>query len=82
VGQGVQPKTLPYRAGMRVLDAIIEAGGLSQFASGNRARIVRTENGKSKQIKVRLTDLMNSGDIAQNILMVPGDVLVVPESRF
>lgn len=82
VGQGVAPKTLPYRAGMRVLDVIIEAGGLSQFASGNRAKIVRTENGKSSQIKVRLKDLMDGGDISQNVLMMPGDVLVVPEARF
>jgi polysaccharide export outer membrane protein len=82
VGQVQHPSALPYRDGMRVLDAILAVGGLTQFASGNRARIVRTENGKETVIHVKVADLVNSGDIKQNELLKPGDVLVVPQSIF
>jgi len=82
VGQVQHPAALPYRDGMRVLDAILAVGGLTQFASGNRARIVRTENGKETVIHVKVADLVNSGDIKQNELLKPGDVLVVPQSMF
>ncbi len=67
---------------MSVLDAVLAVGGLGQFAAGNRARVVRTENGKQTEIKVKLDALVNSGDMKQNILLRPGDVLVVPETRF
>jgi polysaccharide biosynthesis/export protein len=82
VGQVQKPAALPYREGMRVLDAILAVGGLTQFASGNRARIVRTENGKETIIHVKVADLVNSGDVKQNALLKPGDVLVVPQSIF
>jgi len=82
VGQVTHPQALPYREGMRVLDAILAVGGLTQFASGNRARIVRTENGKETIIHVKVADLVNSGDVKQNALLKPGDVLVVPQSMF
>jgi polysaccharide export outer membrane protein len=82
VGQVQHPSALPYREGMRVLDAILAVGGLTQFASGNRARIVRMENGKETIIHVKVADLVNSGDVKQNELLKPGDVLVVPQSMF
>jgi len=82
VGQVHHPSALPYREGMRVLDAILAVGGLTEFASGNRARIVRMENGKETIIHVKVADLVNSGDVAQNALLRPGDVLVVPQSIF
>jgi polysaccharide export outer membrane protein len=82
VGQVAHPQALPYRDGMTVLDAVLEVGGLGQFASGNRARIVRVENGKETIIHVKLADLVNSGDTHQNVLLKPGDVLVVPQSIF
>jgi polysaccharide export outer membrane protein len=82
VGQVQHPSALPYREGMRVLDAILAVGGLTQFASGNRARIVRVENGKETIIPVKVADLVNSGDVKQNALLKPGDVLVVPQSIF
>src|SRR6266550_2801595 len=82
VGQVVHPQALPYREGMTVLDAVLAVGGLSQFASGNRARIVRVEHGQQTVIKVRLTDLVNGGDVGENVLLKPGDVLVVPQSLF
>jgi polysaccharide export outer membrane protein len=82
VGQVQHPSALPYREGMRVLDAILAVGGLTQFASGNRARIVRMEDGKEIIIHVKVADLVNSGDVRQNQLLKPGDVLVVPQSIF
>jgi polysaccharide export outer membrane protein len=82
VGQVQHPAALPYREGMRVLDAILAVGGLTQFASGNRARIVRMENGKETIIHVKVADLVNGGDVKQNALLRPGDVLVVPQSIF
>lgn len=82
VGQVTHPTALPYREGMTVLDAILAVGGLSQFASGNRARIVRIENGQEKIIHVKVADLVNSGDVRENVPLKPGDVLVVPQSLF
>ena len=82
IGQVKTPQALPYRDGMTVLDAVLAVGGLGQFAAGNRAHIVRTESGKQTEIKVKLDSLLNNGDMKQNLLLKPGDVLVVPETRF
>jgi polysaccharide export outer membrane protein len=65
-----------------VLDAVLAAGGLTQFAAGNRAHLVRMENGKEKEIKIKLDALVNDGDMKQNLPLRPGDVLVVPQTRF
>jgi polysaccharide export outer membrane protein len=67
---------------MTVLDAVLAAGGLSQFAAGNRSLLERKHDGKTQQIKIKLDSLVNSGDLKQNLPLEPGDVLVVPESRF
>jgi polysaccharide biosynthesis/export protein len=82
VGQVLHPQALPYREGMTVLDAVLAVGGLTQFASGNRARIVRIEKGQENIIHVKLGDLVNSGDVRENVPLKPGDVLVVPQSLF
>jgi len=82
VGQVKTPKPLAYRQGMTVLDAILEVGGLSEFAAGNRAKIVRAVGGKQTEIRVRADDLVNKGDMSQNLEVRPGDVIVVPESRW
>jgi polysaccharide export outer membrane protein len=82
IGQVKEPQALPYHEGMTVLDALLSCKGMSQFAAGNRARVVRKVNGKDQEIKVKLDSLVNSGDLKQNILLQPGDVLVVPETRF
>jgi len=82
VGSAVeQPQALQYRQGMTVMDAVIAVGGLSEFAAGNRARLVRTVDGKTTETRVRLDDLLNKGKIEHNIQMQPGDVLIIPESR-
>ncbi len=82
VGQVAHPMALPYREGMTVLDAVLEVGGLGQFASGNRSKLIRMVDGKETVIHVKLADLVNSGDIKENIPLKPGDVLVVPQSIF
>jgi polysaccharide export outer membrane protein len=82
IGQVLHPQALPYREGMTVLDAVLAVGGLGQFAAGNRAHLVRTVNGKTQEIKIKLEGLVNDGDMKQNLRLQPGDVLVVPETRF
>lgn len=82
VGQAAQPRSVPYKQGMTVLDVVIEVGGLAEFAAGNRSKVVRKINGESVEIRVRLNDLLNGGDMDENIRMLPGDVLIIPESIF
>ena len=82
VGQVQKPQALAYREGMTVLDAILEVGGLTPFAAGNRARIVRKVDEKDVEIKLNLDDLLNKGDLKENLEVQPGDVLVVPQSYF
>ncbi len=83
VGQAVNPQALPYRSNMTVLDVMIAVGGLDEFAAGNRAKIVRrAADGSQQEIRVRLADLLNKGDMAANVAMEPGDVLIIPETRF
>jgi polysaccharide biosynthesis/export protein len=82
IGQVAKPAAVPYREGMTVIDAVLAVGGLTNFAAGNRAHLVRVQDGKEVEIRVRLNALMNDGDMSQNLKLRPGDVLVVPESRF
>lgn len=82
IGQVLHPQAIAYRQGMTVLDAVLAVGGLSEYAAGNRAHIVRMVDGKETNISLRLTALVNGGDMSQNLPLKPGDVLVVPESRF
>ncbi|MFO1407113.1 MAG: XrtA/PEP-CTERM system exopolysaccharide export protein [Steroidobacteraceae bacterium] len=82
VGEVLRPQAVPYRSGMTVLDVVLAVGGLNPYAAGNRAKIVRKENGKDTDIRVKLEDLLNDGDMSQNVAVKPGDVLVVPQSRW
>lgn len=82
VGQATEPMSLNYRAGMSLLDVMIAVGGLSEFASGNKSKIVRKESDNEVVINVRIKDLLNKGDMSQNVKMQPGDVLIIPESVF
>ena len=82
VGQAARPQSMSYRANMTLLDVMIAVGGLADFAAGNRAVIVRQEGDKQLRIPVRLRDLVDDGDISANVSMRPGDVLIIPESRF
>jgi polysaccharide export outer membrane protein len=81
IGQVTNPQSVPYREGLTALDAILAVGGLTQFAAGNRAKIVRkNEAGKSIEIKVKLESLVKKGKMAENKDLKPGDVIIVPES--
>jgi polysaccharide export outer membrane protein len=80
VGQAAEPKSIQYREGLTVLDVIIEVGGLSEFAAGNRARIARVVNGQQTEVRVRLDDLLNKGRVEENVRVLPGDVLIIPQS--
>ncbi len=82
IGQAAKPQALPYRDNMTLLDVLIAVGGLTDFADGNAATIIRKVDGKQQQFKVRLQDLINDGNMAANVPMRPGDVLVIPESYF
>jgi polysaccharide export outer membrane protein len=83
VGQAAQPRALPYRESMTLLDVMIEVGGLTAFAAGNRALVVRkAPDGSTNEIKVRLADLLDDGDMEENIPVQAGDVVIIPESMF
>jgi polysaccharide export outer membrane protein len=82
IGEAAKPQALPYREEMTLMDVLIEVGGITDFAAGNKARIVRNINGKQHQFSVRLNDLIRDGDISANVPMQQGDVLVIPESFF
>ncbi len=82
IGAAAQPVALPYRQNMTLLDVLIAVGGISEFASGNRASVVREHETGVDKIRVRLDDMLNGGDMSQNMLMQPGDILVIPESLF
>ena len=82
IGQVKEPTALPYHEGMTVLEALLGAKGMTQFAAGDRARISRMVNGKQQDVRVKLNALVNKGDLSQNLTLQPGDVLVVPETRF
>lgn len=82
VGQAQKPQAMQYKQGMTLLDVMIAVGGLSESASGNRAKIVRRIEGQQYEIPVRINDLLNKGKIEENVQMMPGDVLIIPESIF
>src|SRR5688572_18552831 len=82
IGEVAKPQALAYREKMTLLDVMIAVGGLTDFAAGNRASVLRSEGGKSQQFGVRLHDLMRGGDLSANVEMRPGDVLVIPQSYF
>ena len=82
LGEATEPAAIPYRDGMTVLDVMIATRGLTRYASGNSALIVRRVGDQQETIRVRLNDLIKSGDICQNVAMRPGDTLIIPQSWF
>ena len=81
IGEATRPQAIPYRQGMTLLDVMIQVGGLTDFADGNGAVLVRGKEG-GKQYSVRLKDLLKRGDISANVNVRPGDVLIVPQGWF
>ena len=82
IGEVAQPSALPYRAQLSILDVMIAVKGLTKFAAGNRAVIVRQEPEGARSYNVRLDDLLKDGDVTQNVSLQPGDILFVPQSWF
>jgi polysaccharide export outer membrane protein len=82
IGEAAKPQALPYRDRMTLLDVLITVGGITDFADGNKASILRSAGGRTQQFGVRLVDLVRRGDLSANIAMQPGDVLVIPQSYF
>lgn len=82
VGEAQEPAALPYRKNMTLLDVMIFVGGLTEFAAGNRATLVRTGSDGQTEYRVRIEDLIKNGDISANVAMQPGDILIIPEAWF
>lgn len=84
VGATEKPASLPYRANMTLLDAMIAVGGLSEFAAGNRARLIRADKatGRQQEFQLRIGRLLKQGDASANVKLEPGDVIIIPESAF
>lgn len=84
VGATEKPASIPYRANMTLLDAMIAVGGLSQYAAGNKARLVRYDRATGKQVEynLKLASLLKNGDSRANVRLAPGDVIIIPESMF
>ena len=84
VGATEKPASIPYRANMTVLDAMIAVGGLSEFAAGNRAKLIRfdKQQGRQREYALRLGDLLRKGESRANVMLQPGDVIIIPESMF
>ncbi|MFC0048226.1 XrtA/PEP-CTERM system exopolysaccharide export protein [Rheinheimera tilapiae] len=82
IGAAAKPQSYPYRQYMTVLDLMIASGGLTEFASGNGAKLVRVKNGKQMTYDVRLDDLIREGDISANVDILPGDIVIIPEAWF
>ena len=82
IGEAEKPAAVPYRANMTVLDLMIQVGGLTKFAAGNRAVIVRHVNGGEQTYPVYLNSLINDGEVKYNAPMEPGDILIIPQTYF
>jgi polysaccharide export outer membrane protein len=84
VGATTRPASIPYRANMTLLDAMIAVGGLSEFAAGNRARLIRRDraSGEQREFDLRIASLLRRGDTSANVRLEPGDVIIIPESMF
>ena len=82
IGEASKPQALPYRSNMTLLDVMIAVGGITDFAAGNKASILRRAGTQNEQFGVRLQDLIRSGDLTANVTMHPGDVVVIPQSVF
>lgn len=84
VGQAMKPMSIPYRANMTLLDVMIQVGGLTEFAAGNRARLVRFDKAtqQQKEYKLKISSLLEDGKTSANVRVEPGDVIIIPESFF
>lgn len=82
IGEAAEPKSINYKQSMTLLDVMIQVGGLTEFADGNDAVLVRIENGKQKQYNLWIEDLLKQGNISANVDILPGDIIIIPEAWF
>jgi polysaccharide export outer membrane protein len=82
IGEADEPQALSYREDMTLLDVMIAVGGLTEFADGNAASVVRIVGGEQKQYGIRIGDLVEDGDISANVHILPGDIIIIPEAWF
>jgi polysaccharide export outer membrane protein len=82
IGEAANPQAINYRENMTLLDLMIAVGGLTEFAGGNRAKLIRVVDGKQEEFKVKIGRLVNNGDIRANVDMLPGDIVIIPQARF
>ena len=82
IGEAAQPQAVNYIQHMTLLDVMIQVGGLTEFANGNGAKLVRIENGLQKQYEIYIEDLIKNGEILANVDVLPGDIIVIPETWF
>ncbi|PSW21544.1 sugar ABC transporter substrate-binding protein [Photobacterium sanctipauli] len=82
IGEASQPRAINYRQNMTLLDVMVEVGGLTEFADGNDARLIRVVGGQQKQFGLKMGDLVRDGDIQANVDILPGDIIIIPEAWF
>jgi polysaccharide biosynthesis/export protein len=82
VGEATQPRSVPYKKHMTLLDLMIDVGGMTEFAAGNESVLIRTENNSLNSYGLRLDDLLKDGDIGANLNLMPGDIVIITESWF
>ncbi|MBI1393918.1 MAG: polysaccharide export protein [Alphaproteobacteria bacterium] len=82
LGEAQRPIALPYQSGMTVLDVMVEVGGLTEFAAGNKAVLIRGKGEERQSYRLKLDDLLRKGEINANVAVLPGDVILIPESLF
>ncbi len=82
VGEAANPMSISYRQNMTLLDVMVAVGGLTEFADGNSAKLIRVENNQKKTYQILLEDLIKEGDISANADMLPGDIIIIPEAWF
>lgn len=82
VGEAAEPLKVPFRKHMTLLDVMVEVGGLTEFADGNKSVLIRSTGGNQSSYNIRLEDLLEEGDISANVAMFPGDIVIIPEAWF
>lgn len=82
IGEAAQPRAINYTQHMTLLDVMIQVGGLTEFADGNDAVLIRIENGKQNQYEIMIDELLKDGEISANVDMLPGDIIIIPEAWF
>lgn len=82
VGEATEPQAIPYLSQMSILDVMIQVGGLTEFADGNATKLIREVDGETREYTVRLEDLLKDGDVTANVRVLPGDIIIIPETFF